>query len=36
VVAVSLSAQLALYGHAEELSAIKNEALGSLARAMGE
>jgi aminoglycoside phosphotransferase (APT) family kinase protein len=34
VVAVSLCAQLALYGHAEELATIKNEALDSLARAM--
>ncbi|HEX4526278.1 MAG TPA: phosphotransferase [Gaiellaceae bacterium] len=36
VVAVSLSAQLALYGHAEGLATIKAEALGSLARAMSE
>ena len=36
VVAISLSAQLALYGHAEELATIKGEALESLTRAMSE
>jgi aminoglycoside phosphotransferase (APT) family kinase protein len=35
-VAISLSAQLALYGHAEELATIENEALDSLARTLSE
>ncbi len=36
VIAVSLAAQLALYGHGEGLATIKTEALDSLARAMRE